>query len=144
MMSGLEGIAALSLAANILEIISFGSKAVKLCKTVYSGESFSKDLKQNAEFLKDIASQIQAVNTPISTSRNDKPLIEVSMKCQKTANDLVDELKFLDGHIRKGSLVATLKVAAKTTWRKRRLDKLGKDLQHIQGQMDSVLITRLW
>lgn len=43
-MSGLEPLAALSLACNMMQIIDSAGKAVKLCKDVYAGSGPDKEL----------------------------------------------------------------------------------------------------
>lgn len=54
--------------------------------------------------------------------------------------DLQDEIAFLLDQNGQGSLRATLKIAAKTNWRKRRLDRMEKALSDAEQLMQTTLL----
>ncbi|KAK8000696.1 NACHT domain-containing protein [Apiospora arundinis] len=129
-MSGLEPIAALSLACNILQVVGVGREAVRLVRQVYRDGTIDPALKENAGTLEELSARILPSTTATSSSANstnstpqDKQLASLADKCQGAARDLQEEVNFLNGPPTKAKLVATLKIAAKTTWRKRRLER---------------------
>lgn len=54
--------------------------------------------------------------------------------------DLKEEIDFLEGHNARGSLRATLKTAVKVNWRKRRLERMERDLADSEQLMQSTLL----
>lgn len=54
--------------------------------------------------------------------------------------DLQEEIAFLIGQNGQGSLRVTLKIAAKANWRKRRLDRMEKDLDDSEKLMQTILL----
>lgn len=54
--------------------------------------------------------------------------------------DLQEEIAFLAGQNGQGSLRATVKMAAKANWRKRRLDRMEKALSDAEQLMQTTLL----
>ena len=144
-MTGLETLAAVS---SIFQVISFGRETISLCKKIYRiGSGVDSELVENAAFLGYLSSQIyQLEDTTKATSRtkDDQSLDDILKKCQTSSRDLQEEVGFITGHAKKGSLASTLKVAAKTTWRKRRLDRVERQLGDIQRLVEAGLLVRIW
>lgn len=140
-MSGLE---ALGLAVNIFQVISFGHETISLCKRVYRDGSLDPTLQTNALYLSALSTRIEAFHPPKRRTKEDQQLVDVVTRCQKISNDLQEEIQFIAGHDAKGSLKATLKVATKSNWRKRRLDTLEKKLGDAQKLMETGLLVRIW
>lgn len=140
-MSGLE---ALGVACNIFQVISFGHETINLCKRVYQDGSPCPELSTNATQLRSFSAQVQRLSIPSKPTKEDQQLHNVACKCQKIAADLNEEIRFITSHASKGSWKATLKVAAKTNWRKRRLDTLEKKLGDVQKLMETGLLVRIW
>lgn len=65
-MSGLESLAALGLACNILQLVDVGRQTISFIKLVYSNGSIDDKLEDNAALLVDISAQIKAYKTPIN------------------------------------------------------------------------------
>ncbi|POS80025.1 hypothetical protein DHEL01_v201571 [Diaporthe helianthi] len=122
-MSGLEGLAALGLACSIFQTISFGRETLALVKDVYRNGTIDQSLVDKSTAIQEVASDIIAVKIPPSLSKH-----------------LDEEITFLKGHNAKGSLRATVKTAVKTNWRKRRLEKMEKDLADSEQVMQSALL----
>lgn len=83
---------------------------------------------------------------PLSGPRlqqHDKQLSDLATKSQGAARDLQEEINFLNGGAVSTKLATTLKIAAKTTWRKRRLDKLDQRLAEAKRTLQTGLIARL-
>ncbi|KAI7788130.1 hypothetical protein LA080_012194 [Diaporthe eres] len=117
-MSGLEALAALGLACNIFQVISFGRETLGLVKSVYHDGTLDDSGQDH---------------------RNTR-LADVTKKCTGVARDLQEEIAFLVGQNGQGSLRASLKIAAKANWRKRRLDRMEKALSDAEQLMQSTLM----
>jgi hypothetical protein len=143
-MAGLETLATV---CSIFQVISFSLDTIRLCKKVYrSGSSIDPELAENAAFLGHLSSQIHELDTTKASvrSRDDQQLYDVLKKCQAASRDLQEEVSFITGHAKNGSLASTLKIAAKTKWRKRRLDALERKMDDIQKLLEAGLLVRIW
>ncbi|CAM1508987.1 Fc.00g027260.m01.CDS01 [Cosmosporella sp. VM-42] len=141
-MSGLE---ALGVACNIFQVISFTHESISLCKRVYRDGSPCPSLSENSALLGTFSNQIQNLAPPTKAkwSKDEQQLVDVASRCQKLATDLQEEINFIVGQVKQGSLATTLKIAAKTNWRKRRLDTLEKKLGDVQKLMETGLLVRI-
>lgn len=143
-MAGLETLAAVS---SIFQVIAFSWETISLCKKIYlTGSGVDPELAENAAVLDQISSQIQGMDTLNAgvRSRDDEQLHDVLKKCQAASRDLQEEVAFITGHAKKGSLASILKIAAKTNWRKRRLETLERKMADIQKLMEASLLARVW
>lgn len=140
-MSGLE---ALGLACNIFQIISFGRETASLVKRIYRDGTIDDVLEANAKDLAQLASHVQTLEVPKKPTKQEHQLLEIAKKCQAVARDLTEEIAFIVGHKKKGSLAATIKVAAKANWRKRRLYTMERKLNDAERLMQSGLLARIW
>jgi hypothetical protein len=145
-MSGLEPVAALSLACNILQIVGIGRETVRVARQVYQDGKLDPALTEDTRVLEDLAGQIRlttAVASAVKPRAQDKQLLDLAEKCQGSARDLQEEVNFLNGQPTRAQLVATLTIAAKTTWRKRRLEKLDQRLKDAKNLLQAGLLTRI-
>lgn len=140
-MSGLE---ALGLACNIFQIISFGRETASLVKRIYRDGTIDDVLEANAKDLAQLASHVQTLEVPKKPTKQEHQLLEIAKKCQAVARDLTEEIAFIVGHKKKGSLASTIKVAAKANWRKRRLDTMERKLNDAERLMQCGLLARIW
>ncbi|KAK1622112.1 hypothetical protein BDP81DRAFT_442235 [Colletotrichum phormii] len=81
-MSGLE---ALGLACNIFQVISFGRETSSLVKRVYRDSSVDDALEANAKDLAQLASFVQALETPKNPTKQEHQLLEIAKNCQAVA-----------------------------------------------------------
>ncbi|KAE9573785.1 hypothetical protein CGMCC3_g10180 [Colletotrichum fructicola] len=109
----MESIAALGLACNIFQIISFGNETIRLVRDVYSRGFLETPLAEHAVTLRDVASHIIAFETPVNPRKYEVQLKDNATKCHAVARDLVEEIKFLLSERAKGDLAGTLKVVSK-------------------------------
>lgn len=145
-MSGLEPIAALGLACNILQVVGVGRDTVRLAKQVYQDGKLDPSLTASAGVLDNLAGQIRATTAVSSAAKpkaQDKQLLDLAEKCQRAARDLREEVNFLNGQQTRATLVATVKIAAKTTLKKRRLEKLDQKLKEAESLLQTGLLTRI-
>ncbi|KAF2968298.1 hypothetical protein GQX73_g5272 [Xylaria multiplex] len=142
-MSGLE---ALGIVCNIFQVISFAHETVSLCKKVYrTGTGVDQELSENAVFLEKLSSQVGGLDLDALAVRSadEQQLLDTLKKCRDVSRDLQEEINFIAEHAKKGSLASTLKIAAKTNWRKRRLEKLERKLNDAQKLMETSLLVRV-
>lgn len=142
-MSGLEPIAALGLACNILQLVELGCKTIDRIKSIYQGRNPDKELDDNAAALAILSDEVKKHTGP-GSKKYEKVLLESAQKCSTAAQDLREEVRFILGNAKQGSLASALKVASKVTWRKRRLDRLKGSLEQAEKQMQSGLLTQIW
>lgn len=141
-MSGLE---TLSLVCSIFQVVSFARETITLCKAVYQGRSPDDCLHENAESLVALSAEIQQHyqgKRPLAAA--ERQLSFLASKCEAAARSLGEEVGFLTGHKAKGSLAATLRVAVKTNWRKKRLETLEKTLHTYQKTLETHLFASVW
>lgn len=145
-MSGLEPLAALGLACNILQLIEIGCNTIKLAKNIYQSSTpvIDKALQENAAVLSTISSEVKGAKRPASLSKLDQQLVTIADKCFAAARDLEEEVRFLLTNAKQNQLAATLKVVAKTTWRKRRLERLKESLDTAEKLMTKTLLAQIW
>ncbi|KAI3559556.1 hypothetical protein CABS02_00531 [Colletotrichum abscissum] len=155
-MSGLEGIAGLSLACNVMQLISFGHEAISICRRIHESGSPEPGLSEHAESLKAVCDGLENSlgkrPTPVATAAPtaaatraptmEKRLLDLAAKCIKNARDLEEEMKFLSPS-QPGKLRA-LVAAPKILWRKRRLERLKGNLDDAQKVMDTSILERLF
>ncbi|KAK1533011.1 uncharacterized protein CCOS01_04994 [Colletotrichum costaricense] len=155
-MSGLEGIAGLSLACNVMQLISFGHEAISICRRIHESGSPEPGLSEHAENLKAVCDGLETSlgkrPTPVATAAPtaaatraptmEKRLLDLAAKCVKNARDLEEEMKFLSPS-QPGKLRA-LVAAPKILWRKRRLERLKGNLDDAQKVMDTSILERLF
>ncbi|KAJ4386878.1 hypothetical protein N0V93_009777 [Gnomoniopsis smithogilvyi] len=142
-MSGLEPIAALGLACNILQLVELGCQTIDRIKNVYQGRSLDKDLDENAAALGILSDEVKKETQP-GRKKYEKVLLESAEKCFTAAQDLREEVRFLLRNAKQGSLASALKVSSKVAWRKRRLERLKGSLEQAEKQMQSGLLTQIW
>lgn len=142
-MSGLESIAALGLACNILQIVELGCQTVERIKTIYQGRKLDEEICNNAAALGSLTDEMKKHSQP-STKKLDKILLDAADKCSKAAQDLGEEIRFLVSTAKQGSLTSALKIASKVTWRQRRLERLKRNLEQVERLMKTSLLAQIW
>lgn len=145
-MSGLEPLAALGLACNIFQLIEVGRDTINLAKGIYQSSTpcIDKALQDNAVVLDNISREVKATQRPTRPSKLEQQLLVTAEKCSSAARDLEEEVRFLLGNAKQNQLASALKVVAKTTWRKRRLDRLKEGLESAEKLMKTTLLAQIW
>ncbi|KAI0883129.1 uncharacterized protein GGS22DRAFT_195372 [Annulohypoxylon maeteangense] len=140
-MSGLE---ALSIACNIMQVISFAHETVSFCKAIYQGKSIDEYGGHDIASLSALSAQLRKHYQNIKPKTTDeKQLEDIAKKCNIAARALEEEVAFLLSHNAKGHLAQTLRIAVKTNWRKGRLERLRNSLRNHQHTMESYLLARV-
>lgn len=143
-MSGLEPVAALGLACNVLQLVEVGHRTINLIKTVYHSGSPDDTLDENAAILENILDELKICKPPAQCPKHEQQLLDAADRCSTAARDLREEIQFLVGNARQGSLASTLKIVAKTNWRRHRLERLKKILDCTEKLMQTGLLARIW
>lgn len=143
-MSGLEALATLGLACSIFQVISFGHETLGVLKRVYKTGELEPSRNLYAEELKQAADNIHTFDISKPARKSEQQLFDNARKCNEVAEALQEELLFLLRHVKQGSLKATLKTAVKVGWRKRRLERLEKDLAAAEKLMQTSLLSDIW
>lgn len=143
-MSGLDSVAALGLACNILQLVEVGRQTYDCIKTVYQGGKPDKDLGKNAATLKSVTDEIKKHSRPENDlDEFEKLLIESATRCSTAAHELGEEVRFL-GEAKQGSFAAALKVAGKAFFRKGRLERCKKTLDEAENRLRTDLLAEIW
>lgn len=142
-MSGLEPIAALGLACNILQLAELGKKTIDCIKEVYQGKKPDEELKQGAAVLEELAKELKKHSQP-GRKKYEEILLKSAATCATAASDLGEEVRFLFENAKKGSLVSALKVTTRVAWRQRRLERLRRNLEAEERRMQTSLLAQVW
>jgi|SRR3569833_113998 len=144
-MSGMEPLIAFSLACNVMQVISFGHDTVSACKLVYqSGSPLShSSLDEATRLLTELLSSLthELKKLPMPLNRGDMLLADVARKCTEAMRDLRDEVNFLTEN--RKDILSVLRVATKAAWRKRRLERLEKNLGDWRQIMETSILAQL-
>jgi len=156
-MSGLEPLVALGLACNTLQLVGTGRETIRTVRQIYQDGKLDPALNDRAGELKSPAERastasdttLGAGTAPTATASaprtkaRDKQLLGIAEQCVGAARDLQEEIAFLNTTKRTGKLAVSLEIAAKTAWRKRRLDRLDQKLNEIQRTLQTGLLTAI-
>lgn len=142
-MSGLEPIAALGLACNILQLAELGKKTIDRIKIVYQGGKPDEALGEGASALEELANEVKKHSQP-GRKKYEDILLNSAATCGTAACDLGEEVRFLSENARKGSLLSALKVTTRVAWRQRRLERLKRNLEAEEQRMRTGLLAQVW
>ncbi|RSM10903.1 hypothetical protein CDV31_007031 [Fusarium ambrosium] len=145
-MSGMEPLAALGLACNIMQLLSFGGEAISLCRKVYkTGEidpslkDYSSQTAKICESLSDNLTQRQLDLGPDASSLQQRAII-----CKAAADKLNHELELLTPTKGASGWRRGLTAPIKAMRRKRHLSELEKDLNNLKSGLDTQLLVRIF
>lgn len=147
-MSGLESLAALGFACNILQSISFFGEIVRLSKDVYQSGKPDPGLADKGDNLADLSRtlkrQIDAQAQPVSQADDD--LLKSAQKCVTAAEELQKEVGRLaipaDTTWLRGKLSAATGVW-KTLWKKSHFNRLETTIADLQREMEMRILLGL-
>lgn len=156
-MSGLEPLAALGLACNILQLVELGRQTIGLIKDVHD-EGQPNDIKatgEKAAVLKRIADQVKDESPPKDKNLDpcEHTLLRLADQCSTAANDLGKEVRAILGDVvqvrnpGKGSLRKfwdTAKVTSKFLLHKGNLKRLQGSLDEAERLLKSGLLADIW
>lgn len=135
----LEGIAALGLASNIVQLVDFGSRLLsKSLELYHSSDGFSTDTLE----LQTIATSLQGLSRDLAhpstgmirLSHHEADLISLARICKGIADELLEATSQLtvQGSHRK---FKSFLVALKSIWKPEKIDRLATRLDSARSQM---------
>jgi len=143
----MEAIAALGLACNVMQLISFSRDVLTVVRHAYATGTVQADLGDRASRLSGLA---MAVDDSLGSSAKpqtpaEKDLQEAARKSHAASLELHEEINKLNGPPGQSrSVVRAVVTTVKTMRRKSRIDKLEETMLHWQKVMDSGLLLRIW
>lgn len=142
-MSGLEPLAALSLACNVLQLVELGQKTIKCIEKAYQGQTPHKELKDNATELERLTNEMRKSKAP-EENEYDKILHLSVDRCSAAASKLQKELDLVVRSAEPGSFRSAVKVTFAALGRQHRLGKLKQNLDMEENQMRTRLLVQIW
>jgi hypothetical protein len=144
-----EAVAALSLAANILQVVQCGLRFVSVAWGIYrsgqGGVDIFSDLHTISNDLEVVLRQIQT-DAPGSAPQNSASscggIFQLAEECAKVARQMLDSLENL-GLPEKGRKREALKAAFKLTWRSDDIKSLQRRLEEFRSQLILNLVVSL-
>ncbi|EEU43619.1 uncharacterized protein NECHADRAFT_11637, partial [Fusarium vanettenii 77-13-4] len=145
-MSGMEPLAALGLACNIMQLLSFGGEVISLCRKVYkTGEidpslkDYSSQTAKICESLNDNLSQRQSNLGPDALA-----LQQRATMCKAAADKLNHELQLLTPASGASRWRRGFTAPIKAIRHKHQLSELEKDLDSLKSSLDTQLLARIF
>ncbi|RSL70866.1 hypothetical protein CEP53_001751 [Fusarium sp. AF-6] len=145
-MSGMEPLAALGLACNIMQLLSFGGEAISLCRKVYkTGEidpslkDYSSQTAKICESLNDNLTQRQ-----LNLGSDALALQQRAIMCKTAADKLNHELELLAPTGGAGGWRRSLTAPINAIRHKHHLSDLEKDLNKLKSGLDTQLLVRIF
>ena len=145
-MSGLEPLAALGLACNIMQIISFAHETASVCKTIYRTGSAAPNLANNVADLANVSENLKKSlsSAPGSLGKDEQELMDIANRSLAAASDLKKEVENIATNTSKGKLISAISGGLKATVSKRRIERLEKSMLDCQRVLESRILLRIW
>ena len=148
----MDPLTALSLACNVIQIVSFSHEIFTLANQIAKDGSPDANLAENATHLSELSQNLQdslQSQKAKSLTEQQQRLQKVAQKCLKASKDLTEELdKITWKPGPEGSNSKTQRKAVsqawKTWWRKSKIEKLQKEMAEIERIMQSSILADLW
>ncbi|KAN0089015.1 hypothetical protein V8E51_019275 [Hyaloscypha variabilis] len=143
----MEAVAALSVACNVMQVISFAHETISLCKRLHQGGLLDEDLANNARHLSSLSASlrdsINAVQTSRPLTKEQNGLQAVAERCLEASTKLRLELdKFTMPGSPSG--LTTLKNVLSAHFHKKSIEALRKIMNECQCTLQSDLLFQLW
>lgn len=141
----MEALAALALACNLIELVSFSGEVIQVARDVYQSGKIDADLSERASRLAilshNVAQSLDSCPNPNTQAESD--LLKTARECHEVSIELEAMLGDLSSP--KKSKLGALGAALKTRISHRgRIKKLQTRMVNCQNQMDSGLLLRIW
>jgi hypothetical protein len=138
----LDPLTSLSIACNVMQIISFTHEITSVVKRIREDGSVDTELREHADHIsessKGLENYLERINKK-QLPKNQSSLRDIASKCLKTSKELQAKLDKVD-NTRGGSVPRALKLY----WMKNGLAQLEKAMQNYQDDMQSHILIHLW
>lgn len=143
-MSGLEAVAILGLACNVMQVISFSHEAISNWRRIYDGSN-DDGMASTASSLNDSSSSLQNFLVRLQPATADEiSLIELARKCSEASERVRAVVEKYKVTGKKGKRFRSVLLTAKKTWNKGKLDKVESDLNGCKDALETRILVRLW
>jgi hypothetical protein len=145
-MSGLEPLAALSIACSAMQCLSFGHELISLFKRHFQSGSVDLGVADNATLLSRWSLELSGslASAPKPMTKDESELLDISRKCLAAATELTKVLDEARGDSAKGSFRASVVATARLLRRKSKIERLEKTMQSYQNALNVGLLYRIW
>jgi len=151
-MSGLEPLAALGLACNVFQVLSFAGEVCKYSKSIFEHGQAPESaiaLARTSESLAKAFNDAEAIATanPQPLAQSDHELLKIARECNSAAKSLRDEV---DNTAKtagaKGKLVESViqGVQSVTSSRRKKVKELERLLQAHRDTLETRLLVNIW
>jgi hypothetical protein len=145
----MEALAGLSIACNVLQIVSFVHETFSLCKRLYEDGESDPALGTNAKAMVVLTKSLQhtVFHPPGATNpvtQADYELERIAKECLASADRLTTRLEALGVYDSRRRLTKTAKSAFKLWWRSGEFQRLVEEMREYQKTLDSGLLLRIW
>ena len=143
-----EAVAALSLAANILQVLDFGKQFTFAAWAIYRSGSgtinFLSDLQSTSSNLRPVLQELEeSSRAPASSSTtSDNGILVLASKCSGVLNQMLESLASIGG-LEKGRKRDAAKAAFKLVWKKGDIEDLQKRLDQFRDELTLHLVVSL-
>ena len=145
----MDPITGIGLAASVIQLVSFGIGAAKTCREIYE-QGVSDDDSQLDYVATHLASLTVSIRQSLHhtdtqslrLSKEESELVDLSLRCQKSADRLQDELMKLRTRPR-SSIVSVASKAARALWKKNSIEQIQKELESYRSTLEISLLSRL-
>jgi len=144
-MSGLEPLAVLGLACNVLQLIETVGKTVSTCKSIFQTGTTDPSLSSFTAHLTTAFDQLNRSLTaaPRPNNPDEAALLEVARDCSTAALNLKTEVAKISDEASKGKYSSAISGALKVMVRRGKIEKLEKSLAAHQKALETHLLVRI-
>lgn len=142
-MSGLEGIAALGLACNILQLIGTVANSITVAKNILKSGTIDPALERRNDELTKLFQDVKGSLGEMPEREDDKELRDVAGHILKTAAELKTELAKISGSSLQGRARKVIGGTIKAILRQKKLERLEEKVLACQRAFESRLLLSL-
>lgn len=142
-MSGLEGIAALGLACNVLQLIGSVATSVTVAKNILDTGTIDPALAERNEELSKLYQDVEVSLGKVGQSGNDQELRDVAGKILQTTAELKTELAAVSGSSSRGKMRRVFGGTIKAMLKRSKLEKLEEQAMRYQKTFETRLLLSL-
>ncbi|KAJ0360797.1 hypothetical protein COL26b_013957 [Colletotrichum chrysophilum] len=140
----MSGVEAISMACNVMTVISFSLETIKLYRSIHEAGSSDPELAKKAEHIRETSDEVERLLLEqqqldpaqrVMTSEAERRLRDIAAECLQYSKDIEEEIA--SASPKKSGIPRALRSTVKTIWRKPHLDQLKCQLQASQSTMDT-------
>jgi hypothetical protein len=141
----MEGIAAFSVACNVMQTIHFSMAAVKLCKGLYKGSSPDEDVESFSARLREAADSLRpaGLTTTTADQKLEQQLQAVAKNLVNTAKEIQKELITLKANAQRSRWQSVKSTATYVMRTKSKIEKMNSTLEKCKEVMETQILISL-